>query len=108
MSIQHADKRVYLYDTTLRDGAQTSEVNFSVEDKNTIAGWLDELGIAYIEGGWPGANQTDTDFFASPPALQAHFVAFGMTRRKGHSAENDAGLKTVMDAAEHVCLFGKT
>ena len=72
--------RVILFDTTLRDGAQTQGVDFSVEDKRTIASALDQLGIDYVEGGWPGANPTDTQFFADPPALaRARFTAFGMT-----------------------------
>jgi len=71
----------------LRDGAQTQGVDFSVEDKNTIARELDELGVDYIEGGWPGANPTDTAFFSSPPTLQnAKLTAFGMTKRSGRSA----------------------
>ncbi|HAJ46957.1 MAG TPA: citramalate synthase, partial [Alphaproteobacteria bacterium] len=76
--------RLYLFDTTLRDGAQTSGVDFSVEDKRQIALALDELGVDYVEGGWPGANPTDTAFFAQPPALQrARFTAFGMTKKPG-------------------------
>jgi 2-isopropylmalate synthase len=59
------DKRVYLFDSTLRDGAQTQGVDFSVADKITIAQALDDLGIDYVEGGWPGANPTDDAFFAS-------------------------------------------
>lgn len=77
-------ERLYLFDTTLRDGAQTSGVNFSVEDKRLIARLLDELGIDYIEGGYPGANPADTAFFAEPPKLShAKFTAFGMTKRAG-------------------------
>ena len=72
-----ARERLYLYDTTLRDGQQTPGVDFSVEDKRVIAGLLDELGIDYIEGGYPGANPTDSEFFADPPALKAIFTAFG-------------------------------
>ena len=84
------DKRIYLFDTTLRDGAQTRGVDFSVRDKTAIAEALDMLGVDYIEGGWPGANPTDDAFFAAPPALKtAKFTAFGMTRRPGRSAEND-------------------
>ena len=75
------DKRVYLFDTTLRDGAQTQGVDFSVGDKMAIAQALDRLGMDYIEGGWPGANPTDDAFFAEPPHLtRAIFTAFGMTR----------------------------
>jgi 2-isopropylmalate synthase len=77
-----ARERLYLFDTTLRDGAQTSGVNFSVEDKKLIAQALDRLGVDYVEGGWPGANPTDTAFFDAPPPLaRARLAAFGMTRR---------------------------
>jgi 2-isopropylmalate synthase len=102
-------QRLYLYDTTLRDGAQTRGVDFSVKDKATIAGWLDKLGIAYIEGGWPGANPTDDAFFASPPALKtAKLTAFGMTRKPGNAADNDPGLQALLNSpATAVCLVGK-
>ena len=63
--------RIWLYDTTLRDGAQTQGVDFAVADKVRIARELDRLGIDYVEGGWPGANPTDDAFFAEPPALDA-------------------------------------
>ena len=77
-------ERLYLFDTTLRDGAQTNGVDFSVEDKSVIARMLDDLGIDYVEGGYPGANPTDTEFFASNPRLKhATFTAFGMTKRAG-------------------------
>ena len=86
-------ERIYLFDTTLRDGAQTQGVDFSVADKMAIARELDQLGIDYVEGGWPGANPTDDAFFADPPELRnATFTAFGMTRRPGRSAANDPGL----------------
>jgi 2-isopropylmalate synthase len=103
-------ERLYLFDTTLRDGAQTQGVDFSVEDKRVIAAALDRLGIDYVEGGWPGANPGDTAFFADPPTLdQAKFVAFGMTRRPGRSAANDPGLAQVLGAkTPAVCLVGKT
>jgi 2-isopropylmalate synthase len=102
--------RVYLYDCTLRDGAQTQGVDFSVADKTAIARELDSLGLDYIEGGWPGANPTDTAFFASPPALQrARLSAFGMTRRPGRSAANDPGLNDLLQARTAVvCMVGKT
>ena len=101
--------RIYLFDTTLRDGAQTQGVDFSVADKVAIAQALDEVGIDYIEGGWPGANPTDTAFFESPPALNnATLVAFGMTRRPGRSAENDPGLAPLLNSgAASLCLVGK-
>jgi 2-isopropylmalate synthase len=102
--------RIYLFDTTLRDGAQTRGINFSVKDKQKIAEGLDRLGIDYIEGGWPGANPTDTDFFASPPALKkAKFTAFGMTCRPGKKAAQDSSLRALTESpASAVCLFGKT
>ncbi len=105
-----AKERLYLFDTTLRDGAQTQGVDFSVEDKRQIALALDALGLDYIEGGFPGANPTDTEFFAAPPAFKhAQFVAFGMTKRAGRSAANDPGLSSVLDAkAGAACLVGKT
>ena len=77
-------ERLYLFDTTLRDGAQTQGVDFSVEDKTLIATALDKIGVDYVEGGWPGANPTDTAFFGSPPPFShATFTAFGMTRASG-------------------------
>jgi 2-isopropylmalate synthase len=89
--------RVYLYDTTLRDGAQTQGVDFSAADKVKIARELDALGIDYIEGGWPGANPTDDSFFADPPRLtRSRLTAFGMTRRAGRSAANDPGLNALV------------
>ena len=88
-----SSNRIYLFDTTLRDGAQTQGVDFTVADKAAIARELDLLGIDYIEGGWPGANPTDDRFFADPPEFKnAKFVAFGMTRRAGRSAANDSRL----------------
>jgi 2-isopropylmalate synthase len=103
-------ERVYLFDTTLRDGAQTQGVDFSVEDKRTIAMALDSLGLDYIEGGWPGANPTDSAFFADPPALShARFTAFGMTKRSGRSAANDPGLAALISTkAPALCLVGKS
>ncbi len=105
-----AGERIYLFDTTLRDGAQTVGVDFSVHDKTTIAERLDRLGIDYVEGGWPGANPTDDAFFADPPTLErARFTAFGMTRRPGRSAANDPGLAAMLGCgAPAVCLVGKT
>ena len=102
-------ERIYLYDTTLRDGQQTQGVNFNVEDKTRISSALDVLGIDYIEGGWPGANPTDSDFFDTKPKLKATFTAFGMTKRSGRSAENDEVLSAVLNAnTPGVCLVGKT
>jgi 2-isopropylmalate synthase len=104
------DNRIFLFDTTLRDGAQTQGVDFTVADKVAIAKALDELGIDYVEGGWPGANPTDDAFFNDPPDLQSgELVAFGMTRRPGRSAENDPGLAPLLSSkAGVVCLVGKS
>lgn len=102
-------ERVYLYDSTLRDGSQARGVDFTVADKLAIARELDKLGIDYIEGGWPGANPNDDQFFAAPPALaHAKLSAFGMTRRSGRSAENDPGLASLIDSgAKSICIVGK-
>ena len=105
-----SDNRIWLFDTTLRDGGQTRGVDFSKADKMAIATALDEIGIDYIEGGWPGANPTDDAFFAAPPRTRnACMVAFGMTRRGGRSTANDPGLNAVLDAeVPATCLVGKT
>jgi 2-isopropylmalate synthase len=102
--------RIYLYDSTLRDGGQTQGVDFSAADKIAIAEALDRLGIDYVEGGWPGANPTDDAFFADPPRLaHARLAAFGMTRRAGRSAANDPGLQALLAAKTRtVCLVGKS
>ncbi len=101
--------RLYLYDTTLRDGQQTQGVQFSAAEKTEIAGMLDQLGVDHIEGGWPGANPTDSDFFAAAPRTRATMTAFGMTKRSGRSAENDEVLAAVLNAGtSSVCLVGKT
>ena len=101
--------RLSLFDTTLRDGQQTQGVQFSVPEKHAIAGMLDDLGIDYIEGGWPGANPTDDAFFQNAPETRATFTAFGMTKRAGRSAANDETLAGVLNAGTPaVCLVGKT
>jgi 2-isopropylmalate synthase len=102
-------ERLYLFDTTLRDGAQTQGVDFSAADKRRIAQVLDDLGLDYIEGGYPGANDTDTEFFAAPPALaRARLTAFGMTKRAGRSTANDPGFQAVVQSsAAAVCLVAK-
>ncbi|MBN2630682.1 MAG: citramalate synthase [Rhodobacteraceae bacterium] len=101
-------ERLYLYDTTLRDGQQTQGVQFSASEKAVIAQALDGLGVDYIEGGWPGANPTDSEFFAEAPKIRATMTAFGMTKRVGRSAENDDVLAAVLDAGTPaVCLVGK-
>jgi 2-isopropylmalate synthase len=102
-------ERLYLFDTTLRDGAQMNGVDFTLHDKLVIAKLLDELGIDYVEGGYPGANPTDTDLFSQERKLSATFTAFGMTRRPGRSTSNDPGLATLLDAkADAICFVAKT
>ncbi|UWQ34701.1 citramalate synthase [Leisingera sp. M527] len=104
-----AKERLYLYDTTLRDGQQTQGVQFSTAEKKQIAQALDGLGVDYIEGGWPGANPTDSAFFNEAPDTRATMTAFGMTKRAGRSAENDDVLAAVMNAGTPaVCLVGKS
>ena len=101
-------ERLTLFDTTLRDGAQATGVDFSLADKRHIATLLDELGIDYIEGGYPGANPLDTQFFETRPALEAKFTAFGMTKRAGRSVENDPGMAATLAAkADAVVLVAK-
>ena len=103
-------ERLYIFDTTLRDGAQTQGVYFSVDDKLKIATTLDNLGVDYIEGGWPGANPTDTEFFQKKHAfINAKLTSFGMTKRAGRSADNDPGLSALLNAnTPAVCLVGKS
>ena len=102
--------KIYLFDTTLRDGQQTTGVNFTVSDKMIIANALDDLGLDYIEGGWPGANPTDDEFFKRNINLKKSlFTAFGMTRRPNKSAANDPGLNNLINSnASAVCIVGKT
>jgi len=103
-------ERIYLYDTTLRDGGQTHGVDFTIADKVAIARMLDQLGVDYVEAGWPGANLTDDGFFADPPALaRTRLCAFGMTRRAGRSAANDPGLAALFQSgADAITLVGKS
>src|SRR5277367_6796525 len=102
-------ERIYLFDTTLRDGAQTNGVDFTLHDKLAIASLLDDLGIDYIEGGYPGANPTDTELFSQDRPLRATFTAFGMTRRPGRSVSNDPGLASLLDAhADAICFVAKS
>jgi len=101
--------RLYIYDTTLRDGQQTQGVQFSTPEKIQIAEMLDTLGVDYIEGGWPGANPTDSGFFDAAPKTNATMAAFGMTKRSGRSADNDDVLAAVMNAnTAAICLVGKS
>jgi 2-isopropylmalate synthase len=102
-------ERLYLFDTTLRDGAQTNGVDFTLADKLTIARLLDELGIDYVEAGYPGANPVDTNFFSERRPMRARLTAFGMTRRPGRSASNDLGLVALLDAhADAICFVAKS
>src|SRR5271169_2525713 len=98
-------ERLYLFDTTLRDGALTTGVDFSLEDKRQIAGLLDELGVDYVEGGYPGANPLDTRFFERKPTRRARFCAFGMTKRPGRSAANDPGIAALLAADADAIVF---
>ena len=102
-------ERIYLYDSTLRDGAQARGIDFNAPDKLAIARALADFGIDFIEGGWPGANPTDDAFFdAAKKEKDLPLAAFGMTRRAGRSASNDPGLQDVLGAGtNHVCLVGK-
>src|SRR3954452_3425419 len=102
-------ERLYLFDTTLRDGQQTPGIDFSVEDKIAIAALLDEFGIDYVEGGYPGANPTDTAFFQQKRTAKAKFVAFGMTKRAGVSASNDPGLAALVQSkSDAICFVAKS
>jgi 2-isopropylmalate synthase len=104
-----ARERLYLFDTTLRDGAQTNGVDFTLNDKLAIAKMLADLGIDYVEGGYPGANLTDTELFADERKLATTFTAFGMTRRPGRSTSNDPGLAALLDAkADAICFVAKS
>ena len=100
-----ARERIYLFDTTLRDGQQTPGVDFSLEDKLVVMGLLDEMGIDYIEGGYPGGNPTDTALFAIERDTRATFTAFGMTKRAGRSVSNDAGLQQLLQATSKAACF---
>ena len=102
--------KIFIFDTTLRDGAQTEGVDFTVNDKIKIAKRLNEIGVDYIEGGWPGANPTDTEYFNTPQKLdKSIFTAFGMTKKLGRSADNDPSLAPILNAnTKAVCIVGKT
>ena len=104
-----ARERLYLFDTTLRDGAQANGIDFTLNDKVVIIALLDDLGMDYVEGGYPGANPTDTQLFSEHRELDATFTAFGMTRRPGRSASNDPGLGALLDAkADAICFVAKS
>src|SRR5256885_12900038 len=102
---------MFLYDTTLRDGTQREGLSLSVDDKLKIARRLDELGIQYVEGGWPGSNPKDAEFFRrvkQEPLRQTKVAAFGMTRRAGQRCEDDANLAALLEAETPVVtLVGK-
>ncbi len=101
-------ERLYLFDTTLRDGAQTSGIEFSLADKIAITKLIEELGIDYVEGGYPGANIIDDEFFSKKRTKNAVFTAFGMTKRAGRSIENDIGVKALLDAkSDAICFVAK-
>ena len=103
-------EKIYIFDTTLRDGAQTEGVDFTVNDKIKIAQNLNDIGVDYIEGGWPGANPTDTEYFNTPQKLdKSIFTAFGMTKKLGRSADNDPTLSPILNAnTKAVCIVGKS
>ena len=98
--------KIYIFDTTLRDGAQTQGVDFSLDDKEKISLALDNLGVDYIEGGWPGANPTDTEFFNKKHTFNNSILtAFGMTKKTDHSAENDPMISSLINSkANSICL----
>jgi 2-isopropylmalate synthase len=101
-------ERLYLFDTTLRDGAQMQGVDFTLADKLKVSHLLDDLGVDYVEAGFPGANPTDTSLFAEDRGTKAKFTAFGMVKRAGRSASNDPGLTAVLAAkADAFCLVAK-
>jgi len=101
--------RVYLFDTTLRDGAQTTGIEFSLEDKIRIAGLLEEIGVDFVEGGYPGANMVDDAFFLEKRTTKAVFTAFGMTKRSGRSVGNDPGVRAILNStASAACFVAKS
>src|SRR5215469_8756751 len=104
--------RIQTFDTTLRDGTQGEAVSFSVEDKLSIAQKLDELGIDYIEGGWPGSNPRDREFFLRARGLKlkhAKLTAFGSTRFARNPVEEDRNVRELVDAGTPVvAIFGKS
>ncbi len=102
-------ERLYIYDTTLRDGAQTPGIDFTLAEKQLISQMLDELGVDYIEAGYPGANPIDTEYFDSPPKLSAGLSAFGMTKRSGRSVENDPGIQGLLTSkSDAICFVAKS
>ena len=106
------NRQVDLYDTTLRDGTQRAGISLSVEDKLKILGRLDAFGMPYVEGGWPGSNPKDAEFFArarARPRATSVLTAFGMTRRPKRTCDDDSQLAALLDAGcEVACIVGKT
>ena len=104
--------QIQIYDTTLRDGTQSENVAFSVEDKLRVACKLDDLGVSYIEGGWPGSNDKDAEFFRGAAALHwrnARIAAFGSTAYPQNRPERDPNLRALVDAeTPTVTIFGKS
>src|SRR5262249_26782902 len=100
--------RVFIYDTTLRDGSQGEGINFSLQDKLLLTAKLDNLSVDFMEGGYPLSNPKDFEYFQAVkelPFAPSKVIAFGMTRRKNTSAENDTGLKALLDAGtSHITL----
>jgi 2-isopropylmalate synthase len=105
-------RRIEIYDTTLRDGAQSEDISFSVEDKLRITEKLDDLGVHYVEGGWPGSNPRDSEFFKKAERLKfktSELVAFGSTHRASNKASNDPNIKALLNAKTPVItIVGKT
>ena len=104
-------KQIKIFDTTLRDGSQGAGISFSVEDKLKIASALDDFGVSYIEGGWPGSNPKDEEFFqlAKNKFKHSKLVAFGSTRKKNSDIKEDENIKKITESGvKVVCIFGKS
>jgi 2-isopropylmalate synthase len=110
--MKRKERTIEIYDTTLRDGAQTEDISFSVEDKVRITEKLDELGIQHIEGGWPGSNPKDVEYFKKVKKISlknSRIVAFGSTHRPKHKVEDDVNIKALLNAKTSiVTIVGKT
>ena len=97
---------IEIYDTTLRDGTQRNDISLSCDDKIRIAQKLDEIGITYIEGGWPGSNPKDVEFFEKASKINgkhADITAFGSTCRANSNPEEDANIQALLDSRQHIC-----
>ena len=105
-------EKIYIFDTTLRDGAQTQGVDFSIDDKEKIALALDALGVDYIEGGWPGSNDRDEGFFnkvQNERYTNSTIVAFGSTRRAKEKCDQDTNIQSLLNAnTSAITIVGKT